>query len=482
MKEKFPIMGTKPIFDFVILGGGAAAFGAAIKANELKVKTALINEGLPLGGTCVNVGCVPSKAMLYPGEILHLFSHHGIKGLPTLDPSIHGNKISFQDLIQEELEIVSKARQEKYEKVLNELNFVTFFEGKAKFVSSHEIEVKGEVIQGEKFLIATGSKTSVPPIPGLLESGYLTHIEALKLFQQPESLVILGAGPVGLEFAQMFSRLGTKVTIISRRERILPNLEPELALELERIFENEGIELLHKTQITEAAKVRGNKKLILETEGKRKELLCSEILLATGKKPNTRDLQLEKVGVKIEPNGAVITQPTLETSVPHIFAAGDVTNLPVRLETTAGKEGTLAALNALTGTEKTINYQSVPSTIFTDPPFSWVGLTDEQAAQKGYPCSCRTLSFDKIPKAQILRKSGGKIKMVIHRKTHEILGVHVLALSSPEFIAAAALAIQKKMTVEELTDLLFVFPTSSEALKTAALSFLTDISKLSCCV
>lgn len=468
-------------YDIVILGGGAAAFASAIKANELKAKAALINEGLPLGGTCVNVGCVPSKAMLYPGEVLHLFTHHGIKGLPIFS-SHNGTRISFSDLIQEELTLVSNARKEKYEKVLNELDSVSLFEGKARFLSTHEVEVNGEILKGKKFLIATGSKAEIPSIPGIQESGYLTHIEALKLSHQPKSLAVLGAGPVGLEFAQMFSRLGTKVTIISRRERILPSHEPQLAKELERIFQKEGIQILHKTQITKVVKEKELKRLILQSEGEVQELVCDEILAASGKKPNTKDLQLEKPEVKTDSKGAVITQDTLETSAPHVFAAGDVTNLPMRLETTAGKEGTLAAMNALTGTKKTIDYNSVPASIFTDPALSWVGLTDQQAVNQGYSCSCHVLSLDKIPKAQILRKADGVIKMVIDAKTRKILGVHVLAPYSPEFISTAALAIQKKMTVEELTDLLFVFPTLSESLKTAALSFTTDISKLSCCV
>ncbi len=206
-------------YDLVIIGGGAGAFASAIKANELGAKTLMVNQGLPLGGTCVNVGCVPSKTLLWAGEVMHLAKHHGIPGI-----DIEVKNFDFAQVVQHELDLVAKLRAEKYEKVLNGLENVTHIEGKATFVSPNEIEVDGpafakasagkQKFKAKKFIIAAGSTATVPQIENIRDVGYITHIEALKLKQQPKELIVVGAGPVGLEFAQMYARFGTKVTIL----------------------------------------------------------------------------------------------------------------------------------------------------------------------------------------------------------------------------------------------------------------------------
>ncbi len=202
-------------FDLIIIGGGAGAFGAAIRANELQANTAMINAGLPLGGTCVNVGCVPSKTLLYAGEVLHLARNHGIPGI-----ELEVKNFDLQKVVQDELALVETLRNEKYETVLKSLDRVTHIDGRAKFISQSEVEVNGEVLRGGKFIIATGSIAAVPPIEGIRETGYVTHVEALKLEKQPGELIVIGAGPLGLEFAQMYARFGTKVTILE----LLPSI------------------------------------------------------------------------------------------------------------------------------------------------------------------------------------------------------------------------------------------------------------------
>ncbi|MDZ7586568.1 MAG: FAD-dependent oxidoreductase, partial [Patescibacteria group bacterium] len=189
------------MFDLIIIGGGAGAFAAAIKANELGAKTLMVNSGLPLGGTCVNVGCVPSKTLLWAGEVMHQAKHHNIPGI-----DIEVKNFDFQKVVQHELDLVAKLQDEKYRNVLNQLEHVTHVEGKATFVSPNEIEVEGRKYQAKKFIIAAGSTAAVPPIAGIKEVGYITHIEALKLKRQPKELTVVGAGPVGLEFAQMYAR------------------------------------------------------------------------------------------------------------------------------------------------------------------------------------------------------------------------------------------------------------------------------------
>lgn len=464
-------------FDLIIIGGGAGAFAAAIRANELKAKTALVNAGLPLGGTCVNVGCVPSKTLLYAGEVLHHAKHHGVLGV-----ELEVKNFDFQKVVQDELSLVEKLRQEKYEKVLKNLEYVMAIEGRAKFVSQNEIEVNGETLSAGKFIIATGSTANVPPIEGIREVGFITHIEALRLEKQPKELVVIGAGPLGLEFAQMLSRFGTKVTILQRGDSIFPHSEKSLTDRLAEILTKEGIIIKTNVEVKSARK-EGDKKVVVYQIGEAQEKVSAdEILLAAGKTSNTQGLGLDVVGVEVNKQRAVVVNQYFQTSNKNVFAVGDVTNGPLRLETTAGREGTLAAENALKGTKLSIDYNTVPYTIFTDPQLAGVGFTeDEQMKQMGV-CTCRTVSFEDVPKAIIMRRTEGMIKMAIHPQTKQILGVHILAPNAGELIAEAMVLIKNKNTIDDVVNSLPVFPTLSEAIKIVALSFMKDISKLSCCI
>jgi len=464
-------------FDLIIIGGGAGAFAAAIRGNELKAKTAIVNAGLPLGGTCVNVGCVPSKTLLHAGEILHHAKHHGVPGI-----ELEVKKFDFQKVVQDELSLVEKLRQEKYEKVLKNLEYVTLVEGKAKFVSQNEIEVNGEKLSAEKFIIAAGSTANIPEIKGIKEVGFVSHIEALRLPRQPKELVIVGAGPLGLEFAQMFSRFGTKVTVLQRGNSIFPHSEKTLTDRLAEVLSKEGIIIKTNVKVKSTRKENDKKIISYLVNGKLEEVSGDEILLAAGKTPNTQGLGLDVVGVEISKQQAVVVNQYLQTSNKNIFAIGDVTNAPVRLETTAGREGTLAAENALKGTQLFIDYNTVPYAIFTDPQLAGVGFTeDEQMEQMGV-CACRTVSFADVPKAIIIHRTEGMIKMAIHPQTKQILGVHILAPNASELIAEAMMLVKNKNTIDDVVNSLPMFPTLSEAIKTVALSFTKDISKLSCCI
>lgn len=464
-------------FDLIIIGGGAGAFGAAIRADELNAKTALINSGLPLGGTCVNVGCVPSKTLIHAASVLHHAQYHGIPGI-----ELAVKQFDFEKIVQDELSLVERMQKEKYQKVLKNLKNVTFFDGKARFVSSQEVEVNGESLKAEKFIIATGSTATVPPIENIRDVGYLTHIEALKLVKQPKELIVVGAGPVGLEFAQMYSRFGTKVAILQYSGSIFRPGEKVVVERLQEVLRKEGIDIVLNAEVKSARTEKGKKVLTYTVEGKQQEVAGEEILLAIGKIPNTVDLDLEKAGVETDKKHAIVTKPFLQTSQPHIYAAGDVTNLPLRLEPTAGNEGTLAAENALTGSQKSIDYRTVPYTIFTDPELAGVGYTEEEYLKETGQCDCRSLNFADVPKAIILRRTEGIIKMVIDPTTKRIVGVHILAPHAGELIAQAMMLIRNKNTIDDVTTSLPMFPTLAEAIKIVAMSFTRDVSKLSCCV
>jgi len=464
-------------FDLIIVGGGAGAFATAIRANELKVKTAIVNAGLPLGGTCVNVGCLPSKILLHAGEVLHMAKNHNVNGI-----ELEVKKFDFNEVVKDEIAMVDMSRKDKYEKVLASLEHVTLIEGYAKFTTEKEIEVNDKKLSAEKIVIATGSTANIPPVKNIKEVGFITHIEALQLEKQPPKLVIIGAGPVGLEFAQMYSRFGTKVTVLEFGQNIFNPGESELVTLLRKVLEDEGIEIYTGAKVIEVRKENGKKMVLFEIDGKQEKLSTDEILLATGKTPNTKDLGLKNAGVEVNDRHAIVVDKSFQTNKSHIFAIGDVSDAPLRLETTAGHEGTLVAENAISGAKNSIDYDGVPYTIFTDPQFASVGWTEEKQMKETGACSCRTVSFEIIPKAQIIRRTEGLIKMVIDPKTKQILGVHILAPNAGDLIAQAALLIKNKNTIDDVLNSMPVFPTLSECFKYAALAFTKDLSKLSCCI
>ncbi len=464
-------------YDLIIVGGGAGAFAAAIKANELGARTALINSGLPLGGTCVNVGCVPSKTLLHAAELLHTAKHHNVPGI-----ELAVNKVDYAAVVSDELELVEKLRSAKYEQVLKGLDNVTFIEGRAVFASNNVVKVGEQQIEAAKFIIATGSTAIVPNVEGLAEAGYITHIEAMQLKTVPERLAIIGAGPVGLELGQLYARFGSQVTILQRAASIMPSAEPILTERLQKILTEEGISIKTSVHLTKVVTENGVKTVFYTSEAGEETVEVDEILLAAGKAPNTGELNLMAAGVEINDKQAIVAQPNLQTSQIHIYAVGDVNNLPLRLETTAGREGTYAVENALNGTNKSINYHSVPWTVFTDPQLASVGYTEDEQMAELKVCACRTITFDKLPKALITKRTEGVIKIAIHPETKIIMGVHILAPNAGDLIAQAMVLIKNKNTIDDLEDMLPVFPTLSEAIKLAAMSFTKDVSKMSCCI
>ena len=464
-------------YDLAIIGGGAGAFAAAIKANELGAKTAFINSGLPLGGTCVNVGCVPSKTLLHAAELVHTAQHHNVPGI-----ELAVNKADYAAVVADELALVEKLRSEKYEQVLKGLDNVTFVEGMASFISSDTVKVAEQQIEAAKFVIATGSTAIVPEVEGLTDVGYLTHIEAMQLQTVPKRLAVIGAGPVGLELSQLYARFGSQVTVLQRADSIMPKAEPVLTARLQQILRDEGISIKTSAQVTKVTTENGIKTVYYSSGAGDEAVEVDEVLVAAGKTPNTAELNLAAAGVQVDDKQAIVTQPNLQTSQPHIYAAGDVTNLPLRLETTAGREGTYAIENALNGAGKSIDYRSVPWTVFTDPQLASVGYTEEEQMTELKACACRTVTFDKLPKALITKRTEGVIKIAIHPQTKVIMGVHILAPNAGDLIAQAMVLIKNKNTIDDLEDMLPVFPTLSEAIKLVAMSFTRDVAKTSCCI
>jgi mercuric reductase len=465
-------------FDLIVIGGGAGAFSAVIKANSLGKKALMVNDGLPLGGTCVNVGCVPSKTLIHAAELVHNAKNHGVPGL-----EFEVKESDFGKVIADEQALVEKMRNKKYKDVLGELEHVSFMDGHASFIDEGSVSVGDETYTAPKIIIATGSRTRIPDIEGLEEAGYVTHIDAVGLKKLPKSLAVIGGGAQGLEWGQMFSRFGSEVTILQRGERILPKtVDSGAALRLQGILQNEGIDIITEAQVKSAKAVDGKKQVTYEVSGEEKTLLVDEILLATGRTPNTDKMDIEKSGVELSKSGAVKVSKNFETNKSHIFAVGDVADLPLRQETTAGREGTLAAANALAGENNSINYDTVPFAVFTSPQLAGVGLTEEEQMNRYNVCLCRTVQLDAVPKAGITRQTEGVFRISANPTTEVIEGMTIVAPNASELIAEVMMIVINKNTIDDVTDTIPMFPTISEGIKYAALSFKNDISKLSCCV
>jgi len=388
---------------------------------------------------------------------------------------------AFEKAVENEINLVKELRKEKYEDVLKSFKNIEFIEGKAKFIGENEIEVNNQNFQAEKIIIATGSTANVPPIEGIEKVGYLTHISALKNKNLPSSIAIIGAGPLGLEFSQIYARFGSKVIILQRGDSIFPPGEKELTQRLKEILEKEGIEIKLNVEVKSARKEK-NKKIIKFLLNGKEEISVDEILLAAGKTPNTDDLDLEKANVKVNEKKAIITNEFLQTTNPNIYAVGDVNDKPLRLETTAAREGTIAVLNAFQKANLKIDYNLVPYTIFTDPELTGIGFTEERQIKEMKICACRILELKFVPKVRIINRTEGLIKMLIHPKTKEITGVHLLAPMASEIINQAIWLIKNKNTLDDLISSTPVFPTLSEAFKICALSFYKDVTKISCCI
>jgi len=300
------------MFDLVILGSGSAAFAAALKAADHGAKTAMI-ERSTLGGTCVNVGCVPSKNLLRAGELRYYDSH---REFPGISPG--STKLEFNKIIEQKNQIVRRLRKEKYSDVLKSLPSAKLFRGDARFVSKTRVKVDGINVDGKKFVVATGSSPRLPHIPGIENVSYLTNAEALSLRNKPASMVVLGGRALGLEFAQMYSHLGTEVTLLQRSDRIIPEEEPEVSQALRQYLEDEGIEIKTGVEVKRVYQTQGEKVIVATANGRKFEAKGDELLLATGRDPNTNRLGLETVPVRLRKDGAVKVDREMHATARHV--------------------------------------------------------------------------------------------------------------------------------------------------------------------
>lgn len=461
--------------NLLVIGGGAAAFAAATRAADDGVKVTMVNAGLPLGGTCVNVGCMPSKFLLeatkrYREARSPSFLYDGwIRSSAEID---------FGQLKTAKDRMVAAARGMNYHDVIEALGNVRLVEGRGVLTGPKEVKVNGERHTADVIILATGARTAFPPVPGLLDAEPLTNVTALDLTELPSSLSVIGGGPLGLEFAQVFARAGADVSAVEVMGRILPQHEPEVSKELEKHLADEGIRVKTGCKLTKVEGKPGRIR-VYDTGGCIAEV--ERVLAATGIRPNTDNMGLERAGVQLDKKGFVVVNERFETNVPGVYAAGDVTG-KMPLETVAARQGAFAAHNAITGESKTINYDLVPHAVFTDPQVASVGWTEERMMKELGFCDCRTVPMEWIPKAHAAGDTRGLAKLVIHPETRKILGAHVVGVNAAEIIHIPVLAMKAGMTIEELIDTTHTFPTYSEVWKFCAQSFTRDPDTMSCCI
>jgi len=460
----------------LIVGGGSAAFAAATRAAELGAgRVTIINDGLPIGGTCVNVGCVPSKTLIRAAEVLHRARGTRFDGM-----QVSGRLADFRAVIEQKRQLVAELRQAKYVDVVGDLEQVRIVEGRAQFVDPRTVEVNGERITGDRVIIATGTSSFIPSIPGLSESGYLTNDTLFELEALPDSLIVLGGRYIALECAQMMARFGSRVTILQRSDRILPAEAPDLTDALTGYLRDEGIEVA--TSVTTQRVRRDGQQVVVETlvDGQPRSFTASHILVATGRRANTRNMGLDAAGVQVDHQGFVQVDDRLQTTSSGIWAAGDVIGAP-EFVYTAAYEGALAAENAIEGAARQRDYTALPWVIFTDPQVAGVGLDEAQAQAKGMDAEATTLPLTHVPRALAARDTRGFIRLIRDRKTDRLLGARILAPEGSELLMELAVAIKFNITVSQLRQMFHPYLTLGEGVKLAAITFGKDVSKLSCC-
>jgi len=460
-------------YDLLILGSGSAAFAAAIKARDLGATVAIIEKGT-IGGTCVNIGCVPSKALLATAELYYQAGHS-----PFVGVDVSAGEVDLAALVASKDELVGVLRQEKYADLLDVYG-IDLIEGTARFTGPNSIEVDGRPVTAVRYLISTGASAWVPPIEGLDTTDYLTSTSALELTELPSELIVVGANAIGLELGQLFSHLGSRVTWVEALDRIAPFEEPEISGLMRGHLIAEG-SVVHEGAIAKRAGRHGERIwLEIEVAGVTTRIEADKLLMATGRRANTASLGLESAGVETDERGSVIVDGGLATSNPSVWAAGDVTTTP-QFVYVAAASGNIAAENALRDAGRTLDLRTMPRVTFTSPSIASVGFTEDDAVEAGHTVMTSILPLESVPRALVNRDTNGAVKLVADESTGELLGAHVMADGAGDVIQAAVVAMNYHATIDEIAAMFHPYLTMAEALKLAAQTFNKDVKNLSCC-
>ena len=460
-------------YDLAIIGSGSAGVAAAIRAAESNARVAIIEAGV-LGGTCVNVGCVPSKTLIRAAEARHRAGHVPFAGIET-----HASGVDFAALVAQKDELVAELRQAKYVDVLAAYPSVSVLRGRARFAPSGDLLVDDVPVRAKKILIATGSSPTVPEIEGLADSRYVTSTELMELPRRPEHLLVLGAGYVALELGQAFARLGSHVTILAR-SRLLSSDDPDVGDALAEHLRAEGVDVKLGVSVERVEHSDGGLAVRGRDAEGAVEVRGDELLVATGRRPNPAGLGLDELGLELGPKGQLLVDEYLRTSLPGIYAAGDVTGDPSFVYV-AAYAGNLAADNAVNEAARTYDVRTVPAVTFTDPAIASVGITEAEARAQGIDAMVSKLPMSYVPRALAARDTRGFIKLVADRSTKLFLGARIVAPEAGELIQPIVMAMKFGIRTDQMAGLLFPYLTAVEGLKLACQTFDKDVAKLSCC-
>ncbi|MBI1873492.1 MAG: mercury(II) reductase [Acidobacteria bacterium] len=464
--------GRKP--DVIVLGGGSAGFAASIHAAALGARVTLI-EGGTLGGTCVNVGCVPSKTLIRAAEVQHRAAHHPFDGIRTA-----AQAPDFANVMAQKDALVTALRQEKYWDVLAAYPNVSLHQGRGMIKRDLSITVDGDVLKPGRLIVTTGAAPWAPPIPGLAEAGYLTSTEALALTKRPVSMIVIGGSAVGLEIAQLYARLGTRVTVLEAMRTLVPAEDAEVGAALADYLREEGIEIRTGASIGRVSRNGSGYTVEAARDGRAERFTAEQLLIATGRRANTRGFGLEDAGIDLGKKGEIQVNEHLQTSRPDVYAAGDVIGDPMFVYV-AAYGGNLAADNAVNGNSRRYDLSALPRVTFTDPQVASVGVTEQEARAQGTDVAVSNLPLAYVPRALAARETRGFIKLVADRRTNRLVGAHILATEAGEMIQEPTLAIRHGISIDDLAAAFHPYLTLAEGLKLAAQTFTKDVKKLSCC-
>ena len=454
-------------FDLIVIGAGPGGYVAAIRAAQLGMKVACIEKEPSLGGTCLNIGCIPSKALLNSSEKFVEISNHAAE---------HGIKTSKIDL---DLNVLMDRKTKIVKKLTTGIGFlfkknkITHIPGMASFVDKNTISItngKNEITASAKnFIIATGSSSiEIPNIP-VDEKQIVSSTGALSLSKIPKSLLVIGGGYIGLEMGSVWSRLGSKVTVVEALDRIVPTMDGEIAKEFMKMLTKQGLEFKLSHKVSSAKSGKSGVDVEMETSDKKKIKENYEIvLMSVGRKPNTEGLGLEKIGVKLTEKKSIEIKDNFQTSVEGIYAIGDVAPGPM-LAHKAEEEG-VACVEFINGQKPHINYDAIPAIVYTNPEIASVGKTEEQLKQEKKDFKVGKFPFMANGRALTTSASEGFVKILVDKQTDEILGAHIIGHDAGQLIAEIVTTIEFGGSAEDIARVCHAHPTTSEAVKEAALS------------
>ena len=441
--------------DLIVLGSGSAAREAAARAAREHGASVVLTESTRWGGSCPSVACRPTKAYVVAAELMHDVRHHAReRGIELPAPTIDlAQTVAWKNSLRRD--------QDSWVELLRDTGY-TLFSGEACFVDTHTVRVGGKLLEADKIVIATGSRTAVPSVPGIEDVDWLDHVSALELTEVPQSLLVVGGGPVGLEFAQIFARFGARVTMVCHGAQIAERSDAEAANELQAALEDDGIEVVLNSDVDSFKRTAAG--IVAVMAGR--TITVSHVLLASGRKPNIEQLGLDRIGVELTRGGIAVDEHQ-RTSVAGIWAAGDVAAGPM-FTPTAQYQARIAVENIFGDGSRSADYSVLPTAIFTDPELAGVGLTEVEAAARGYEVEVVKHPLPAVTRAQYFGAKRGLYKIVFDRSSRRVLGIHVVSRAASDIVGGLAVALKLGVTVDALADVHHIYPSFAEGIKAAA--------------